>query len=237
MEIRQIISFLLLFISVGALADDVPSISPTATYITKDGEEENPAKSGSAPLKAIFRANPENVGMYSATYEWRFYLNSMEGGPYLTRYEQDTEYTFTKAGGHYIVCYATFINGNDTIAYTKEYWAEEGTPLTCTVSQSRLEMPNGFSPNGDGINDVYRAKGNYQSITEFHAYIFNRWGQKLFEWTDPADGWDGTYNGHGVKQGVYYVLVKAKGADGIHYNIKKDVNLLRSFTVRSGNNY
>ena len=229
MNTKTIISFLLLLATVGVKADVVPTIAPTATYLTEDGEEENASKAGSAPMKAIFRANPENVGSYSATYEWRFYLNSMESEPYLTRYEQDTEYTFTQAGGHYIVCYATFINGTDTVAYTKDYWESEGQPLTCTVSQSRLEMPNAFSPNGDGHNDIYGAKDNYQSIVEFHAVILNRWGQKLYEWTDPAGGWDGTYKGHDVKQGVYFVVVKARGADGIRYNIRKDVNLLRGY--------
>ena len=95
-------------------------------------------------------------------------------------------------------------------------------------------MPNAFSPNGDGINDVYKAKSGYQSLVEFHAYIFNRWGQKLYEWTNPADGWDGTYNGKDVKEGVYYVLVKAKGADGRKYNIKRDVNLLRGYDETAG---
>jgi gliding motility-associated-like protein len=90
-------------------------------------------------------------------------------------------------------------------------------------------MPNAFSPNGDNHNDEYKAK-EYQSIVEFHAYIFNRWGQKLFEWSDPAKGWDGTYNGSPVKDGVYFVVIKARGADGIVYNIRKDVNLLRGFT-------
>ena len=61
----------------------------------------------------------------------------------------------------------------------------------------------------------------------FHAWIFNRWGQKLFEWTDISKGWDGKYNGSPVKDGVYYVLVKARGADGVEYNIRRDVNLLR----------
>ena len=42
-------------------------------------------------------------------------------------------------------------------------------------------------------------------------------------------GWDGTYKGNPVKQGVYYVQVTAKGADGRRFNIKKDVNLLRTF--------
>ena len=70
---------------------------------------------------------------------------------------------------------------------------------------------------------------------EFHAYIFNRWGQKLFEWTNPADGWDGKYKGKDVAQGVYFVFVKAKGADGKTYNIKRDVNLLRGFTESTNN--
>ena len=91
-------------------------------------------------------------------------------------------------------------------------------------------MPNAFSPNGDGINDVYRAKSSYQSIVEFKATIFNRWGQKLYEWSDPAGGWDGKYKGRDVAQGVYFVMVKAKGADGRQFNIKSDVNLLRGYT-------
>ena len=90
-------------------------------------------------------------------------------------------------------------------------------------------MPNAFSPNGDLRNDVYQPL-EYQNLTEFHAYIFNRWGQKLYEWTNPAEGWDGTYNGKPVKNGVYYALVKARGADGVVYNIRKDVNLLRGYT-------
>ncbi len=212
--------------------DGVPTISPTATYTTAEGEEENNDMSGNAPLTGTFRANPQNVGAYTANYEWRFTLEG-ETAPYLIRYEENTEYTFVKAGTHSIVLYATFINGKDTIAYTQDYWNEVG-PLRVKISESKLEMPNAFSPNGDGINDVYKAKSGYQSIVEFHAYIFNRWGQKLYEWTDPAEGWDGKYKGKDVKQGVYFVLVKAKGADGRTFNIKRDVNLLRGYTESSG---
>ena len=104
-----------------------------------------------------------------------------------------------------------------------------------TPQVSSLLMPNAFSPNGDGINDIYKPKSGYQNITEFHAYIFNRWGQKLFEWTDPATGWDGTYKGSPVKDGVYFCLVKAKGADGKIYNFKKDVNLLRGYIENQTN--
>lgn len=225
---------LILCTTLQAYADEVPTIDPQATFTTDEGEETGTSYSGSAPLTVVFHANAENIGAYTPHYEWRF---TKEGAtqPYLVRYEEETEYTFTEAGSHRIVLYATFINGTDTVAYTKDYW-QDAQPITIQISESKLEMPNAFSPNGDGINDVYRAKSNYQSIVEFDAYIFNRWGQKLYEWHDPAGGWDGKFNGKDVKQGVYFVLVKATGADGRKYTIKKDVNLLRGYTETSGVN-
>lgn len=97
------------------------------------------------------------------------------------------------------------------------------------VLTSQLIMPNAFSPNNDLINDIYKVK-EYQNIVEFRATIFNRWGQKLYEWTNIEGGWDGKYRGQDVKQGTYFVQVKARGADGQTYNIRKDVNLLRGYT-------
>lgn len=233
---RYIRTLLLLVLctTLQAYADEVPTIDPQATFTTDEGEETGTSYSGSAPLTVVFHANAENVGMYTPHYEWRF-TKEGETQPYLVRYEEETEYTFTEAGSHRIVLYATFINGTDTVAYTKDYW-QDAQPITIQISESKLEMPNAFSPNGDGINDIYRAKTNYQSIVEFDAYIFNRWGQKIYEWHDPAGGWDGKFNGKDVKQGVYFVLVKAKGADGRKYNIKKDVNLLRGYTESNGVN-
>lgn len=233
---RYIRTLLLLVLctTLQAYADEVPTIDPQATFTTDEGEETGTSYSGSAPLTVVFHANAENVGMYTPHYEWRF-TKEGETQPYLVRYEEETEYTFTEAGSHRIVLYATFINGNDTVAYTKDYW-QDAQPITIQISESKLEMPNAFSPNGDGINDIYRAKNSYQSIVEFDAYIFNRWGQKIYEWHDPAGGWDGKFNGKDVKQGVYFVLVNAKGADGRKYNIKKDVNLLRGYTESNGVN-
>ena len=107
-----------------------------------------------------------------------------------------------------------------------EVLIEEEEQEVTTVS--KLSFPNAFSPNGDGKNDQFMAK-ECENIAEFHAYIFNRWGQKLFDWTDSADGWDGTHNGTPVNEGVYFLLCKAKGTDGKTYNIRKDVNLLRGY--------
>ena len=122
---------------------------------------------------------------------------------------------------------ASYADGDDDDEIT------DSTTDTTTVIPSKLEMPNAFSPNNDGFNDEYQAKSNYQNITEFRAMIFNRWGQCLYtwtDWTDPKKGWDGTYYGSKCKEGVYFVIVKARGADGREYNIRKDVNLLRHYS-------
>jgi len=235
MKIKHIFLLLVAFFLSGGIEAQTPVISPTVTFTDADGNENTELSfSGSAPITAIFKLNPSNTNGWEKTYEWRFYTEGKEDSPYLVRYEENTEYTFTTFGTNYIVCYATFIQDTDTISYTKAYWKEVGA-ITASVYESKLEMPNAFSPNGDGINDIYKAKSGYQSITEFHAYIFNRWGQKLYEWNDPSGGWDGKFKGKDVKDGAYFCLVQAHGADGQKFNIKKDVNLLRGYTESRSN--
>ena len=67
-----------------------------------------------------------------------------------------------------------------------------------------LEIPNIFTPNGDGINDVF-LYGNAEG-KKIETKIFNRWGEKIVEWKGNS-GWDG----HGAHDGVYYYLIKADG--------------------------
>ena len=205
-----------MFVSLSASAQ---SVEISAIYIDDSGVETETRNdfSGQAPLSVSFRANPQDMEGLDPTYEWHFRMEG-EGKDMMVRYEENTDYTFTKAGKTYVTLYVNL--GNEE---------RDSSRICVTISESKLLMPNAFTPNGDTHNDVYKAK-EYQSIVEFHAYIFNRWGQKLFEWTNPAEGWDGNYNGSPVKEGVYFVVVKARGADGIVYNIRKDVNLLRGFT-------
>ena len=212
---------LLLFAVVSQMT--AQSISPYAEVITENGDTRSLTSTESAPLKVHFMSGSDTHDGY---FEWRFYKNKIEEGQqYLVRHEEETEFTFTEAGSHLVCLYASFPNGDEKIS----------DPITINISTSKLEFPNAFSPNGDGYNDTYKAKDGYQSIVEFKATIYNRWGQKLHEWTDPAGSWDGTFHGKDVKQGVYYVHVQAKGADGVKYNIKKDVNLLRGYTDTTSN--
>ena len=207
------------FSTFAALAD----FNPTA-YYTIDGEQQEATDAildAQAPLEVTFRTNPTNLAEGEAyDYEWRL-TRSGEQSPFLTRHEENTTYEFRESGSFLVQLYVTPIG---------EQQAELVATITVSIANSLLEKPTAFSPNGDGINDIYKAKSNHRSIIEFHAYIFNRWGQKIYDWTDIDGGWDGTWHGKQVKDGTYYVLVKARGADGRNYNIKRDVNILRNYT-------
>ena len=215
----------------GWLAQSIrATIDPSATYTDSKGVETTAYASkkekveGDAPLLVRFTANASDLAAGS-TLEWRFrHTGAWDSNSEITRYEENPEFTFTKSG---LTIATLYVRLNNDIV--------DSASINITITESHLEMPNAFSPNNDGRNDIYGAKGanftnasgKYRSIVEFHGYIFNRWGQKLFEWTDITKGWDGTYNGSPCKDGVYYVLVKARGADGKEYNIRRDVNLIR----------
>jgi gliding motility-associated-like protein len=235
MKIQRFLGlFLAVFLTLSvSAADNSPKVSPTATYIDKDGELQEVTKieDGEAPLEVTFKANPENMGELLPSYVWRFRREGDESD-LLVRYEEETVYRFVESGTFDV----------SLVAYNGEELIDSAT-VTVIISESKLEFPNSFSPNNDGTNDVYGAKGvndpnhtaHWKSIVDFHAYIFNRWGQKLYEWHDVSGSWDGTFKGHPVKDGVYFLLVKAKGADGKNYNIRKDINLLRGY-IQGDNN-
>ena len=65
----------------------------------------------------------------------------------------------------------------------------------------RIFVPNAITPNGDGINDYFTAKGI--AISNFEMYIFNRWGEEIYYTNDIEKGWDGTYMGNVVHVDVY----------------------------------
>ena len=75
----------------------------------------------------------------------------------------------------------------------------------CIDPQVLLWIPTSFTPNGDGINDLFLVKG--VAITSFEMLIFNRWGQKIWKSNDINEGWDGRYKFDPVQMGGYpYVI-------------------------------
>ncbi|XZF15355.1 PKD domain-containing protein [Chitinophagaceae bacterium MMS25-I14] len=104
--------------------------------------------------------------------------------------------------------------GNDTIG-------------VYVVAQSSVFVPSGFTPNGDGINDIFRPIGiGYRNVNFFR--VFNRWGQQVYYTTRFKEGWDGT-NGGGKQadMGVYFWVLSMTNRFGNEELLKGDVTLIR----------
>lgn len=105
----------------------------------------------------------------------------------------------------------------------------EGASFTIVVSplQDKLLIPNAFSPNGDGVNDVFRAVSSSE-LSQFGFYVYNRWGEVVFETNNPAEGWDGTFRATLQEIGVYVYYVEYTFAnDGTERIVKGNVTLVR----------
>ncbi|HRS53919.1 MAG TPA: gliding motility-associated C-terminal domain-containing protein, partial [Bacteroidales bacterium] len=88
-------------------------------------------------------------------------------------------------------------------------------------------IPNAFTPNGDGDNDVFRTFGS-ENIIDFNMKIFNRWGEMLFQSNNINTGWNGKYEGEIQPNGVYTYIItfQVRGRDIIQNRFGK-VLLLR----------
>ncbi len=77
-----------------------------------------------------------------------------------------------------------------------------------------LDMPNAFTPNGDGKNDFFLPVTYPDKISSFSMYIFNRWGQKICSTSDLGRGWDGTFEGKPAPLGVYTYIITYSNQSG-----------------------
>ncbi|WP_184544796.1 gliding motility-associated C-terminal domain-containing protein [Mucilaginibacter sp. FT3.2] len=87
-------------------------------------------------------------------------------------------------------------------------------------------FPNAFSPNGDGVNDVFRPNQESNPLN-FKLLIYNRWGNQLFQSQSIYQGWDGTYKGGRLPVGVYYWIAIYKMPDGKNSRQSGSVTLIR----------
>ena len=103
-----------------------------------------------------------------------------------------------------------------------------GSRLVQDFCPNQLYVPNAFTPNGNGMNENFLSYG--ENIQSFHMYVFDRWGELLFESTDISQGWDGTYMGNMCQQGVYVWMIDYKlydFVDILKHNITGTVTLIR----------
>ena len=196
------------------------SATQTARENDNEQKEEGTLLGGSAPAEIEFRAVATDAAIFT---EWQMARDPGFDNISIRMNDPVTTYTFREQGTTYV----RFIASN--AAGSCDY---VGPTYEVTIGESRLECPNAFSPGAsEGVNDIWKV--SYKSIVSFECHIFNRWGIKMKSFTDPADGWDGKYNGKLVPSGVYYYVIKARGADGKEYNLKGDINIINYNGVKN----
>ncbi|MBI3500228.1 MAG: gliding motility-associated C-terminal domain-containing protein [Bacteroidetes bacterium] len=90
-----------------------------------------------------------------------------------------------------------------------------------------LFIPNAFSPNGDGENDILHMHYNPYCVEKAQLRIFNRWGEKVFETTDITQGWDGTFGGERLNTSVFVYFFDATIINGSKISRKGNISLIR----------
>lgn len=142
---------------------------------------------------------------------------------------------FISGGGEKYIIIGNFLDdaNTDTIYYNSVmpgsgYYIDDVSVqcCDCDTTQPMLNIPNVFTPNYDGINDVFKITS--KNITSLNCKIYNRWGFLVGELTKINEVWDGlTASGLRCENGVYYYVVIAIGEDGKEYNEKGFVQLIR----------
>ena len=109
--------------------------------------------------------------------------------------------------------------------------ASDSVTVHVLCNQNQLFIPNTFSPNNDGQNDVFYPRGEgLKTITSFRVY--NRWGELVFEkrgilLNDKASGWDGSFKGAALSPDVFVYVIEGQCEDGQPISWKGDVTLMR----------
>ena len=213
-------------------ADDVKAVSMLLTSLAvargTEGEDSNElnrpkqqdiitattTEKYSAALEVAFYANPTPAALF---YRWTIYKASEV---IATRNDIDIRYSFAEPGSYRVVC-----------AVNNHECATDSMEMLVHISDSYLKVPNFFTPGGSCPNAEFRVA--YRSLREFHCWVYNRWGKLVFEWSDPAKGWDGTINGRPAADGAYFYVIRALGTDaakdagyiGLKAKYKKNVTI------------
>ncbi len=161
--------------------------------------------SGIAPLNV----NVTNTSTGAVAYLWDF-------GDGTTSVATDPTITYTTNGTYTIMLIATNSAGCLDTAF-----------MDITVfGEATIIVPNVFTPNADGTNDVFAVQTT--GIETLGATIFNRWGQKIYEWNTTNGWWDGrTISGLEAPEGTYYFRITAIGFDGTELEESGSVTMIR----------
>ena len=149
------------------------------------------------PVTLFGKIDPNDVEPNRYILEWHYELSVTSG--------YSVTMNFSEGGNQTVKI--IFIDTVCNIEYEREYEVE------LEASPEELKIPNTFTPNGDGINDIFTITGD-PCITDAFIHIYNRWGQMVFETRQPFTlFWDGNFEGKAVSEGVYFYLFTIEGED------------------------
>ncbi len=127
---------------------------------------------------------------------------------------------------------AVFNDGPDTVSYNVRVSTPEGCYGNDSIkiyifnTQPGVLIPSAFTPNGDGLNDIFRP--TVAGMKQFLYFrVYNRWGQLMFSTSTPDKGWDGTYNGSKQASGTYVYVIEAVDYNNNSYSKKGTFVLIR----------
>lgn len=150
-----------------------------------------------------------NSELEDADYIWNF-------GDGESSYEKAPEHKYEKAGEYTI-----------SVEVRKADCSETVKLETLEIKDKALEIPNIFTPNNDGKNDVFMVSVP-ENLKSFEAVIMNREGQLIYKWSDPKQGWDGLMlNGQKAQSGSYYYIIKGVDANNKSFEYKSFLELRR----------
>ncbi|HVX51247.1 MAG TPA: PKD domain-containing protein, partial [Chitinophagaceae bacterium] len=132
-----------------------------------------------------------------------------------TRSDTTVSHTYNKTGT-YNTC---------LVAYNATGCSDTACEAVPAIVTPLVDVPNAFTPNGDGINDYVRIRSF--GIDKVNWQIYNRWGAVVFSTTDKNQPWDGRYKGVLQPQEVYTYTLDVQFTDGTRYRKTGDITLLR----------
>jgi gliding motility-associated-like protein len=127
------------------------------------------------------------------------------------------------------------LNPSASPSQTTTYKLKVTTPQGCVATDSMvvnvvpycIKPMEAFSPNGDGINDLWLVTNGTGCLDKAKAEVFNRYGAKVYESNDYKNNWNGTYNGKPLPDGTYYFVITYRLINGKDQYLKGNVTIIR----------
>lgn len=128
--------------------------------------------------------------------------------------DEISTYRFRDTGRHSI----------DWVVMNELACSDTATSELFVFDEFEFEIPNVFTPNGDGVNDAFKVRAC--GVYEYKIAIFNRYGKKVYTSNSLSEGWNGYINEYKASPGVYYYQIIIKDLNGVFKNFEGSVSLL-----------